>query len=261
MKYLLIIVSILITSLANSQDRPNIVIVLADDLDYGDLGCYGCTDIKTPNIDRLAKQGVQFTNFYLNKPECNPTRTALLTSRYQQHVGGLECAIGLGNVGRYKESLALSGRNELGLPVEFNVLPSILNQKGYNTAIVGKWHLGEGNKFSPKAHGFDYSIDPLGGGIDYFHHTEPIGLFLGSMMEGNHDFYRNGQPHYRDGYYMTHLITDESVEWINIQKKGHPFFLYVPYAAPHQPLQSPDDYKPQKLIRRYCKPYVVPDEV
>src|SRR5436309_3142661 len=84
---------------AADPPRPNVVLILADDLGYGDLGCYGCPDIKTPHTDRLAKQGVRFTSFYSNGPECSPTRTALLTGRYQQRVGGLECAIGLGNVG------------------------------------------------------------------------------------------------------------------------------------------------------------------
>jgi len=224
------------------KESPNIVIILADDLGYGDLGCYGSTEIQTPNIDKLANGGVMLTSFYSNGPECTPTRTALLTGRYQQRVGGLECAIGLGNKGRYEEAIALSDRGELGLPVEFNTLPAILKKRGYQTALIGKWHLGDGEEYSPKAHGFDYSIGLLGGAVDYFHHTEPKGVFLGTYMDGKQDFFRNGQPHERDGYYMTHLITDESVEWINIQKKEHPFFLYIPYTAPHDPYQGPDDY-------------------
>lgn len=229
------------------EKRPNIVLIVADDLGYGDLQSYGASDIQTPNIDRLAEEGVRFTQFYSNGPECTPTRTALLTGRYQQRVGGLECAIGLGNVGRYEEALTLSNQGQLGLPTEFSVLPHILKEKVYNTAIVGKWHLGNGKNFRPTAHGFDYAIGPLSGGVDYFHHTEPIGLYLGYEMEGEHSLYRNDQPHQRAGYYMTHLITDESVEWLNIQSADQPFFLYVPYTAPHQPLQGPDDYQPEPL--------------
>ncbi|MBN2814152.1 MAG: sulfatase-like hydrolase/transferase [Bacteroidales bacterium] len=232
---------------AGQETKPNIIVILADDLGYGDIGCYGAKNIKTPNLDKLAKQGVRFTSFYSNGPECTPTRAALLTGRYQQRVGGLECAIGLGNIGRYEEARKLSDRGELGLPVAFNTLPSLLSKKGYNTALIGKWHLGDGEQYSPVAHGFDYSIGPLGGGVDYFHHSEPVGLFLGAMMEGNVDFYRNGQPVQREGYYMTHLITDESVEWLNNQKKEKPFFLYIPYTAPHEPIQGPDDYRPDKL--------------
>lgn len=240
-------------SVCNGQEKevfPNIVVILADDLGYGDLSCYGSMELHTPCLDKLAAEGVRLTNFYSNGPECSPTRTALLTGRYQQRVGGLECAIGLGNIGRYEEALALSDKGELGLPVEFNILPNVLKQNGYNTAMIGKWHLGDGCEFSPQKHGFDYFIGPLGGAVDYFHHTEPKGVFLGTMMNGDHDLVRNGQQHHRDGYYITHLITDESVEWINIQKKNQPFFLYVPYTAPHEPLQGVDDYSPEKLTMR-----------
>ncbi|HEY8506240.1 MAG TPA: sulfatase-like hydrolase/transferase, partial [Gemmataceae bacterium] len=93
----------LTTPAAAQPPRPNILLILADDLGYGDLGCYGCPDARTPNIDRLAKEGVRLTSFYANGPECTPTRAALLTGRYQHRVGGLECAIGLGNVGRYDD--------------------------------------------------------------------------------------------------------------------------------------------------------------
>lgn len=162
-------------------------------------------------------------------------------------MGGLECAIGLGNVGRYAEAKQLSDQGKLGLPPDFSVLPQALKEQGYHTAIIGKWHLGEGEAYRPAAHGFDYSVGPLGGAVDYFHHTEPVGKFLGAYMEGNHDLYRNDQPQQRDGYYLTHLITDEAVEWINIQPAQEPFFLYVPYTTPHAPYQGPDDYEPKKL--------------
>ena len=230
-----------------AQSLPNIVLILADDLGYGDLSCYGSKTIQTPHLDALAEQGARLTSFYANGPECTPTRTALLTGRYQQRVGGLECAIGLGNIGRYTEAKALSDQDKLGLPPDFSVLPQVLKEQGYHTALIGKWHLGEGEAYRPAKHGFDYSIGPLGGAVDYFHHTEPVGEFIGTYMEGNHDFYRNDQPHQRDGYYMTHLITDEAVEWINIQPEDQPFFLYVPYTTPHAPYQGPDDYEPEKL--------------
>ena len=233
---------------SNAQDKPlNIVLIVADDLGYGDLQCYDASDIKTPNIDRLAAEGVRFTDFYANGPECTPTRAALLTGRYQQRVGGLECAIGLGNIGRYEEALKLSNEGKLGLPTNMTVLPRILKEKAYNTALIGKWHLGNGKEFRPGAHGFDYAIGPLGGAVDYFHHTEPRGVFLGVPMEGENDLFRNDEPHLRKGYYMTHLIADESVEWINIQNAETPFFLYVPFTAPHDPFQGPDDYQPTKL--------------
>lgn len=232
---------------AAAQSLPNIVLILADDLGYGDLGCYGATNISTPVLDKLASEGIRFTDFYSNGPECTPTRTALLTGRYQQRVGGLECAIGLGNIGRYEEAKALSDAGVLGLPLRFNVLPQILKKRGYNTALIGKWHLGEGPDYNPQIHGFDYSIGPLGGAIDYFHHTEPVGEFIGTYMQGDRDFYRNYELQDRSGYYLTHLITDEAVEWINRQNGEQPFFLYLPYTTPHDPYQTDEDYETAQL--------------
>src|SRR2546423_3962035 len=99
---------------AAESTRPNVVLILADDMGYGDLGCYGCPDIKTPNIDRLARQGVRFTSYYANGPECTPTRAALLSGRYQHRFGGLECAIGPGKVGRYADAIRRRRTNHLG---------------------------------------------------------------------------------------------------------------------------------------------------
>ena len=245
---------LLLAGLVRAQNPPNIVLIVADDLGYGDLGCYGADGIRTPRLDALAEQGAQLTAFCANGPECTPTRTALLTGRYQQRVGGLECAIGLGNVGRYTEAKQLSDQGKLGLPPDFSALPRALKEQGYHTAIIGKWHLGEGDAYRPATHGFDYSIGPLGGAVDYFHHTEPVGNFLGTYMKGNHELYRNDQPQQRDGYYLTHLITEEAVEWINIQPEEQPFFLYVPYTTPHEPYQGPNNYEPEKLgMERWSK--------
>ena len=135
--------------------KLNVVFILADDLGYGDLGCYGSPEIRTPNIDRLASSGVKFTQFYANAPECTPTRSALMSGQYQQRFGGLECAIGLGDVGRYDEAIWLQKRGELGLPPSAITMPRIMKRGGYDTAIVGKWHLGYLPKFSPNLHGFD----------------------------------------------------------------------------------------------------------
>lgn len=231
----------------SQQQPPNIILILADDMGYGDLGCYG-SDIPTPNIDRLAKEGVRFTSFYSNGAECTPTRAALLTGRYQQRVGGLECAIGLNGVGRYPDAARLNNTHDLGLPANLNAIPATLKKAGYNTALIGKWHLGDEPEFRPPTHGFDFSLGPLGGGVDYFQHSLPVGMFLGNMLHGKHDFYMNGQEVLMDkGYYLTHLITDQAVNWINNQKKETPFFLYVPYTAPHRPYQGPDDYLPRPL--------------
>jgi N-acetylgalactosamine-6-sulfatase len=217
-----------------SASRPNIIIILADDLGYGDLGCYGCRDIRTPHLDRLATQGVRFTNFYANGPECTPTRAALLTGRYQHRVGGLECAIGLGNVDRYDDAIRLRGTNDLGLPVEEVSLARLLKAAGYATALSGKWHLGYEDKFSPNRHGFDEAFYCLGGGMDYFRHIEDPAKPEPALRV-------NGKPVRRTGYF-TDQVAEEAVRFVRA-RRDKPFFLYVAFTAPHAPYQGPKDEK------------------
>ena len=221
---------------AEPAHRPNIVLILADDLGYGDLGCYGGST-PTPNIDSLAKDGVKLTTFYSNGPECTPTRTALLTGRYQQRVGGLECALGVGNVGRYDDAIRLRKTKDLGLPADPPTLAKILKSAGYSTAIAGKWHLGYEAKFFPDRHGFDHWFGPLGGGVDYFHHTEPDGTPM---------LYENGKKIARGGY-MTDLITKDAA--VVVAKAKGPFFLYAAYTAPHAPIQGPNDRSDRPLTQ------------
>jgi N-acetylgalactosamine-6-sulfatase len=211
---------------------PNVVLIVADDLGYGDLGCYGCRDIKTPHLDRLAARGVRFTNFYANGPECTPTRAALLTGRYQHRVGGLECAIGLGNVGRYDDAIRLRESNDLGLPADDASLARLLKRAGYATALCGKWHLGYEDKFSPNRHGFDEAFYCLGGGMDYFRHVEDPARPEPALRV-------NGKPVRRPGYF-TDLVADEAVRFIRAPR-DKPFFLYVAFTAPHAPYQGPTD--------------------
>jgi N-acetylgalactosamine-6-sulfatase len=209
---------------------PNIVLIVADNLGHGDLSCYGCPDIKTPTIDQLASDGVRFTNFYANGPECSPTRTALLTGRYPQRVGGLECAIGTGNVGRYDHAIYLAERNDLGLPPSETTIADLLKQVGYKTVGLGKWHLGYERKFLPPNFGFDYFLASLGGTIDYFYHTEP---------DGTPVLFENDRLVDRKGYF-TDMITEGAVQFLEDQPDGEPFLLYLPYTAPSAPLQHPD---------------------
>ena len=223
---------------SRTKQQPNIVLIMADDLGYGDLGCYGCSDIRTPAIDDLAADGVRFTTFYSNAPECTPTRTALLTGRYQHRVGGLECALGIGNVGRYDDAIRLRRTNDMGLPVEETSIARMLKDAGYATAISGKWHLGYEPKFFPLKHGFDSWFGPVGGAVDYFHHSE---------YTGEPAMYKNDKPIEREGY-LTDLITDEAVGFIQHRPKK-PFFLYVAYTAPHTPYQGPDDKKPEPVAQ------------
>jgi arylsulfatase A len=216
---------------------PPIVLIVADDLAYADLSCYG-GKTPTPHIDSLARDGVKFTRFYANAPECTPSRTALLTGRYPQRVGGMECALGTGNVGRYDDAIRLRERGELGLPVAENTLVAGLKRAGYRTVASGKWHLGYEPKFSPVAHGFDESFGPNAGGVDYFHHTE---------WDGVPALFENGQPVKREGY-MTDLITEFAVRAIERHDETRPLFVYLPYTAPHTPYQAPGDKKPAPLL-------------
>ena len=215
---------------ADATARPNVVLLFADDLGSSDLSSYGCVDIKTPAIDSIGRQGIRLTRFYSNSPECTPSRTALLTGRHPQRVGGLECAIGLGNVGRYDEAEWLQKKGELGLPTSEPTLPRLLASGGYDTAIFGKWHLGYDPKFAPEKHGFQESLVVLGGGTDYVTHTEPDG---GNVLR------QNGQPAKAPGY-LTDVFAARAVEWIS-RPRTKPYFLYVPFNAPHDPYQGPDD--------------------
>jgi arylsulfatase A-like enzyme len=224
------------TTVSGRTGSPNILLIMADDLGYGDAGCYGCPDIRTPNIDRIAAEGVRFTSFYANAPECTPTRAALLTGRYPQRVGGLECAIGVGNVGRYDDAIRLRETHDLGLPASETSIARLLRSAGYATALCGKWHLGYEPEFSPSHHGFDHWFGPIGGAVDYFHHCEPT---------GEPGLRLNGRPVERRGY-LTDLITQDAVDFLR-PKRRRPFFLYVAYTAPHTPYQGPDDEWPEPV--------------
>lgn len=233
----LILTSIWLALLTSATAAPNIVFILVDDMGYADLGCYGTPDAKTPNIDRLAAEGVRFTQFYAIGTECTPSRTAFLTGRYPQRVGGLECAIGTGNVGRYDDAIALAEKNDLGLPADRATLAPGLKRAGYHTAIFGKWHLGYEPKFSPLDQGFGQFRGFLGGNVDYFHHVELSDLPV---------HFNGRDPVERDGY-MTDLITNDAVRFIRDSGARTPFFLYLPYSTPHFPFQGPGDSGQQLL--------------
>ncbi len=202
-------------SSAPQQRRPNILLIVADDLGYGDLGATGAPDISTPNIDRLAAEGVRFTNAYANAPVCTPTRVALLTGQYQQRTG-------------YDRVLYVNER-ELGIPSRLVLLPELLKAAGYTTALFGKWHLGYPQESFPTRHGFDRFIGFVAGNIDYFAHTDGL---------GNHDLWRN-ETEIHDNRYFTDLVVDESIDFLD-EHHEQPFFLYVPFSAPHAPFQGPE---------------------
>ena len=242
MKLLLTIITLVAFSVL-AADKPNIVFILADDMGYGDLGCYGHPRAKTPVIDRLAKEGVRFTQHYSNGTECSPTRTAFLTGRYPQRVGGLECAIGTGNVGRYDDAIRLASQRQLGLPAKQVILPSALKPAGYVSGVFGKWHLGYEPQFNPMEHGWDDFFGYMGGNVHYFNHRETSEL---------HALYRGRLPVHAEGY-MTHLITDSSISFIE-RNKDTPFFLFVSHECPHFPFQGPKDVKKEINKTNWMKP-------
>ncbi len=218
-----------------TQPKPNVVLILTDDVGYGDFGCYGGRDIRTPHIDRLARQGVRLTDFYASH-QCTPTRAALISGRYPQR-SGIERA--LGSVG---ESL------EQGLPATGRSLPRLLKDRGYDTALIGKWHLGYKPEFGPNAHGFDTFFGFLSGYVDYYTHTRG-GDGLPALFE-------NTKPVRVEGY-MTDLITARAVAFIQAHA-ARPFFLEVAYSAAHWPFQPPDRYSKSPHNSRFQGPNDVP---
>lgn len=205
-------------ALAQAPARPNVVLIITDDAGYGDLSSYGATDLRTPNIDGIGRDGVRLTDFYANAPLCSPTRAALVTGRYQQ---------------RYAMEVALANANspaaEQGLPAEGRSLPALLKGNGYATGLVGKWHLGYKPEFGPNAHGFDYFFGHKSGYIDFYQHTGG---------DGGADLWENTAAVTVEGY-MTDLVTARSVRFME-QNAARPFFLEVAYNAPHWPYQVPD---------------------
>jgi len=195
------------------KPKPNIVIIVADDLGYGDLTCYG-SSIRTPNIDRLANEGTRFTDFHSNGSVCSPTRCALMTGRYQQRAG-----------------IAALVRGDNGMsPNEFTIAEA-MKSSGYVTGMFGKWHLGELPKFNPVKQGFDEYKGSLGGRIDYFTHHA-------AGKPHNLDWW-NGVDSLEEKGYSTTLIADHSIDFIK-RSKSKPFFLHVAFNAPHTPLQFPE---------------------
>jgi arylsulfatase A-like enzyme len=199
---------------SNDFRKPNVVLIITDDMGWADVASYGASDVKTPNIDSLARDGVRLTDFYANGVLCTPTRAGLISGRYQQ---------------RYGLEVALPGRSELGLPATGRSLPQLLKDNNYATALVGKWHLGYRPDYSPNAHGFDYFFGLKSGYHDYYTHRGG---------NGEPDLWENEQAIEVTGY-MTDVITDRAVKFIE-RNAGRPFFIDVAYNAPHWPYQVPD---------------------
>jgi arylsulfatase A-like enzyme len=199
----------------------NFIFILSDDLGYADLGCYGGRTPVSPHLDRMAAEGMRFTQGYSNSPVCSPTRFALMTGRYQYHLRG---AAEEPMTGRFR------GSTEIGLPPSHPTLPSMLRAAGYRTALIGKWHLGYPPHFGPLKSGYDEHFGPLSGGVSYFSHVD---------RAGKHDLVENGEPARHDGKYLTDLLSDRAVEYLHRRADDKaPFLLSLHYTAPHWPWET-----------------------
>lgn len=209
--------------------RPNILFIMADDLGYADLSCYGRPDFETPNLDRLAAQGVRFTNAYANSAVCSATRLALITGRYQYRLpAGLEEPI--------------AGR-DIGIPPQIPTLPSLLSAAGYETALIGKWHLGRLPKYGPLQSGYRHFWGFRGGAVDYYTHAN----HGADLWDGDTAITQAG--------YLTDLLGDRAARTIgDFATLGRPFFLSLHFSAPHWPWEAPGDLAESDRIAKSSNP-------
>jgi arylsulfatase A-like enzyme len=209
--------------------RPNIVFILADDMGYADISCYGRRDLVTANIDRIAAQGTKFTQAYANSPVCTASRVAIITGRYQTRL-----PVGL------EEPISGRTQRRVGLPPAHPTLPSLLRKAGYGTALVGKWHLGGLPDFSPHKSGYDHFYGFRSGGVDYYLHTNRVGA---------PDFWDEEKPIAQEGY-TTELFGDRAVKAIgDYARAGQPFLLSLHFNAPHWPWEAPGDQAESERLR------------
>ena len=199
-------------------EKPNVMVVVLDDLGCRDLGYLGAKDLQTPNIDSLANGGVRFPNWYSNAPVCAPSRSSIVSGRYPAKAG--------------------VPTNGLALTAGIPTLGAQFKAGGYRTAAIGKWHLGEDDATCPNGHGFDYFYGFHNGCIDFYSHR----FYWGEPKRANfHDLWRNRSEIFEDGRYFTERIAEEAVEFVN-RAKGSPFCAYVAFNAPHYPMHAPEKY-------------------
>lgn len=209
-----------------ASELPNYIIILADDLGYNDIGCFGSKTIKTPNLDRLAAEGMKLKDFHSNCSVCSPTRAALMTGRYQ-HRTGIVNVLG-------QTSAALP--QVQGLPKGTVTIAEVLKEAGYQTAMFGKWHLGDFAEHHPLDFGFEYYFGAEAGmGNPFTYLPAKAGPGTKSMI------YRNREIENGPGRYYTYRLADEAIDYLDKRDRNKPFFIYMPFTAPHLPLFKPGD--------------------
>ena len=213
------------------KNHPNVIVIMTDDLGYVDVGFNGSKDIPTPNIDRIAQNGVKFTNGYTPYSVCSPSRAGFITGRYQQRFG-------------YERNAQYRPNDpNMGLPQTEKTIPEVIGQSGYTSGIIGKWHLGAHISNHPLNRGFDFFYGHLGGGHRYFPEELTIKdsySFSDEPMSYRSWIMRDHQPEKTDEY-LTDEFSNEAVAFVEKNQKG-PFFLYLAYNAPHGPLQATQKY-------------------
>jgi arylsulfatase A-like enzyme len=215
-----------------SMAQPNIVFILADDLGYADVSCYGRREFTTPSIDRIAAEGLRFTQAYANSAVCTASRVALMTGRYQYRL-----PIGL------EEPLRSASERAIGLPPEHPTLPSLLRKAGYRTALVGKWHLGRPPDFGPLLSGYDRFFGFHSGVLDYFTHK------FGPPESDTEDLWEDDLKVRVPGY-LTDLLGNRAVATIDeFARSGAPFLLSLNFNAPHWPWEAPDDEAESRRLK------------
>ena len=219
---LLCLIVLMLPTAVASAERPNVILIFADDQGALDLNCYGSTDLYTPNLDDLAKRGVRFTQFYVAAPVCSPSRAALLTGRFPQRAGVP------GNVSSHP--------GNKGMPTEQLTLAEVMRGAGYKTALFGKWHLGTLPECSPTGQGFDEFFGHKSGCIDNWSH------FFYWVPPHFHDLHRDNEEVYEDGQHFTRLIAREARRFLD-ENHDRPFFMYLPFNIPHYPLQPYAKYR------------------
>jgi arylsulfatase A-like enzyme len=206
--------------------KPNILVIVADDLGYGDIGVHGGKAVPTPHIDRLARAGIRFTSGYVSAPYCSPSRAGLLTGRYQTRFG-------------HEFNPHVGPEGKLGLPLDQITIANLLRAAGYATGLVGKWHLGFSKDHHPQARGFDDFFGFLVGGHNYAFRRDAKPKFVASMSQNL--IYRGRQLQQLDGF-ATDVFTDEAIAFMK-RHKEQPWFMYLAYNAVHTPLEISESVK------------------